>query len=116
MAIQVSEWLVTSDLVDEAAFRIDVPGPDRGTWILSYLPTHRRLSRDQALVGVRLAELILSEFVSLNSESDLLVARLYAEELELELTDAMCLLALRGGEFRASEFESRNCVAQQVIR
>lgn len=103
MAIQVpSDWLITSDLVQEVAFRIDVPEPDRGGWMLSYLPTHRRLSRDQALVGVRLAELILAESGCPATESDLLLARLHAEELELELTDAMCLLALRCGALEES--------------
>lgn len=84
--------------------------------MLSYLPTYRRLSRDQALVGVRLAELILDDSIYRNAESDLLVARLHAEELELELTDAMCLLALRSGEFGESASEPRNCAEQQVIR
>ncbi|GAB2543236.1 hypothetical protein [Nocardia heshunensis] len=117
MAIQVvSEWLITSDLVSEVAFRIDVPEPDRGRWMLSYLPTKRRLTREQALVGVRLAELLLCESVCENSESDLLVARLHAEELDMDLSDAMCLLALRAIEYSGDETGPLNSRAREAVR
>ncbi|MFI6867948.1 hypothetical protein [Nocardia sp. NPDC050406] len=99
MAITASDWLITSDVAQEAAFRIDVPESHRGRWVLSYLPTYRRLTREQAVAGVVLAEMIMHELIGGNGEFDGETAALYAETLELTLTDVMCLLALRGARW-----------------
>lgn len=96
MAITASDWLIISDVAHEAAFRIDVPEPHRGRWMLSYLPTDRRLTRDEAVIGVELAEMILIGLFGPDGEFDDEIAALYARTLGLTLTDAMCLLALRG--------------------
>ncbi|MGW4531614.1 hypothetical protein ACWEOI_11745 [Nocardia sp. NPDC004340] len=102
MAVWENEWLITSDVAHEVAFRVDVPEPGRGRWVLSYLPMTRRLTRAQALAGVRLAELILLGFSGPTGEFDADAASLHAALIGLGLTEAMCLLALRdtgdGGE------------------
>ncbi|MEC3951452.1 hypothetical protein VMT65_00255 [Nocardia sp. CDC153] len=95
MAIQDFDWLISSDKADEVAFRVDVPGEDRGRWVLSYLPTYRRLSRDEAIVGLRLAEMILIGLSSPAGEFDAEVATLHAEMIGVTVTDVMCWLALR---------------------
>ncbi|MFE9578961.1 hypothetical protein ACFYO1_21440 [Nocardia sp. NPDC006044] len=94
MAISATDWLITSDVAHEAAFRVDLPEQDRGKWILSYLPTHRRLTRNQAMAGMVLAEMIVLGGLypaGLNHE----VAQLHAAELGSTLPDIMSLLALR---------------------
>ncbi|MFC9435973.1 hypothetical protein [Nocardia sp. NPDC057030] len=94
MAIRATDWLITSDVAHEAAFRVDLPERDRGTWILSYLPTNRRLSRNQAMAGMVLAEMIVLGGLypaGLNHE----VAQLHAAELGSTLHEIMSLLALR---------------------
>ncbi|WP_067815658.1 hypothetical protein [Nocardia inohanensis] len=95
MAITISEWLITSDIACEAAYRVDVPEPERGRWVLSYLPTGIRLSREQALAGVVLAELIMLELLGPEGGFDSEMAVLHAGVLGMSLTDVMCLLALR---------------------
>ncbi|MEV0028529.1 hypothetical protein [Nocardia sp. NPDC050793] len=95
MAITASEWLITSDVAQEVAFRVDLPETGRGRWVLSYLPTHRRLTRAQALTGLVLAEQVLLEQDS--GPFDAEIAALHAAELGLTLHDVMCLLALRAG-------------------
>lgn len=95
MAVLEYEWLITSDVAHEVAFRVDVPEPGRGRWVLSYLPTTRRLTREQALAGVRLAELILLGFPGHTGEFDAESATLHAALIGIGLTEAMCLLALR---------------------
>ncbi|MVU83550.1 hypothetical protein GPX89_40725 [Nocardia sp. ET3-3] len=87
--------MITSDVAHEVAFRIDVPEEHRGRWVLSYLPTYRRLTREQAMAGVVLAEMILIGLLRPRGEFDEEVAALHAEMLGLSVTDAMCLLALR---------------------
>lgn len=94
MAIRATDWLITSDVAHEAAFRVDLPEQDRGSWILSYLPTNRRLSKNQAMAGMVLAEMIVLGGLypaGLNHE----VAQLHAAELGSTLHDIMSLLALR---------------------
>ncbi|WP_405160353.1 hypothetical protein OG203_28515 [Nocardia sp. NBC_01499] len=94
MAITATDWLITSDVAHEAAFRVDLPENDRGKWVLSYLPTNRRLTRDQAMTGMVLAEMIVLDYlhpVGLDQE----VAHLHATELGLTLHDVMSLLAMR---------------------
>lgn len=100
MAITISEWLITSDVACEAGFRVDVPEPGRGRWVLSYAPTGMRFSQEQALAGVVLAELIMLELFGAGGEFDSEMAVLHAGVLGIPLTDVMCLLALRcaGGE------------------
>ncbi|MEV0250060.1 hypothetical protein AB0H76_25920 [Nocardia sp. NPDC050712] len=95
MAITATDWLITSDIALEAAFRIDLPEPDRGRWVLSYLPTSIRLNRDQALSGIVLAEMILLEQLYPAQPLDREVAHLRAAEVGITLLDAMALLALR---------------------
>lgn len=95
MAITTNDWLITSDVAHEVAFRVDAPEPGHGRWVLSYLPTWFRLSREQAVAGVVLAEMILIGLLRTGGEFDAEVAALHAGILGLTVTDAMCLLALR---------------------
>ncbi|MGV9665728.1 hypothetical protein ACWDUL_12310 [Nocardia niigatensis] len=95
MAVTEFGWLITSDVAHEVAFRVDVPEENRGRWVLSYLPTSRRLTRDQAVAGVVLAEMILLGLLRPGGEFDGEVAALHAGMIGLTVTDAMCLLALR---------------------
>ncbi|WP_458689245.1 hypothetical protein [Nocardia tengchongensis] len=95
MAIIELEWLLTSDVAHEVAFRVDVPERNSGQWVLSYLPTTRRLTREQALAGLGLAELILIGLRSPGGEFDADIAALHAAVIGLTVTEAMCLLALR---------------------
>ncbi|MGW4244592.1 hypothetical protein [Nocardia sp. NPDC004722] len=95
MAVTDSQWLFTSDVVAEAAFRVDVPEDGRGRWVLSYLPTSRRLSREEAFAGLVLAELIFLGLLRAGGEFDMEDAALHAGMIGLSVTDAMCLLALR---------------------
>ncbi|WP_435591477.1 hypothetical protein [Nocardia sp. bgisy118] len=97
MAITASEWLMTSDVAQEVAFRVDLPETGRGRWVLSYLPTHRRLTRAQALTGLALAEQVLLDQDSDTPPFDTEIATLHAAELGLTLYEVMCLLALRAG-------------------
>ncbi|QIS06514.1 hypothetical protein F5X71_33195 [Nocardia brasiliensis] len=95
MSITATAWLITSDVVHEAAFRIDLPEADRGTWVLSYLPTKRRLSRDQAMTGMALAEMIVLDGSPSGGPRATEIAELHAAELGMTLHDVMSLLALR---------------------
>ncbi|WP_067840957.1 hypothetical protein [Nocardia lijiangensis] len=97
MAVTASEWLITSDVAQEVAFRVDLPEAGHGRWVLSYLPTHRRLTRAQAFTGLVLAEYLLLEWDSDTPPFDTEIAALHAAELGLTLHDVMCLLALRAG-------------------
>ncbi len=103
MGIAATDWLITSDVALEVAFRIDLPGPDRGRWVLSYLPIDRRFTRDQALAGVVLAEMVMFEFDGDEGEWDGDLASIYAAEVGLSLNDALCLLALRALDSEADE-------------
>ncbi|MBB5914327.1 hypothetical protein BJY24_003194 [Nocardia transvalensis] len=96
MGIVATDWLITSDVALEVAFRIDLPGPDRGRWVLSYLPAECRFTRAEALVGVVLAEMVVLELEGSDDDWDGEMAAAYAAELGLSLNDALCLLALRG--------------------
>ncbi|MFE5283387.1 hypothetical protein ACFRAQ_00260 [Nocardia sp. NPDC056611] len=117
MAVVEYEWLITSDVAHEVAFRVDVPERGRGRWVLSYLPTTRRLTREQALAGVRLAELILLGFPGPTAEFDAEAATLHAALIGLGLTEAMCLLALRdtGGDAEAESREEGETRARRPI-
>lgn len=95
--ISAGNWLIASDVAHEVAFRIDVPEPHRGRWVLSYLPTHYRLDRRQAVAGIALAEMIFVELLSPGGEFDAEMAALNAAILGVSLMDVMCLLALRQG-------------------
>lgn len=101
MGIAATDWLITSDVALEVAFRIDLPGPDRGWWVLSYLPADLRFTRDQALAGVVLAEMVMFEFDDGEWDDDL--ASIYAAELGLSLNDALCLLAVRAFDSEEAE-------------
>ncbi|RDI52093.1 hypothetical protein [Nocardia mexicana] len=95
MAILASDWLIRSDVAHEVAFRIDLPESHQGRWVLSYLPTHRRLTRAQALAGVVLAEMVLLDLLEPAGQWDGEIARIYAGELGLSVPDVLCLLAFR---------------------
>lgn len=95
MAITIVDWLVTSDVACEAAFRVDLLEDGRGKWIVSYLPTHRRVTRDQAVTAVVLAETILTSRLD-TDELARETAQLQAAELGLTLIEVICLLAVRG--------------------
>lgn len=95
MPVQPAEWLISSDIVDEMAFRIDVPGRDRGRWIVSFLPPGFRLTEKQALTCMELAEMILLTLESSVGTLELEFARIRANELDLSLEDLMWLLAAR---------------------
>ncbi|MEV6215748.1 hypothetical protein [Nocardia sp. NPDC051833] len=92
--IQTAEWLVTSSVAQEAAFRIDLPGPDRGRWTLSYLPGVA-LTEAQAISGLVLAEMILLDTDFRTTGLDREIAELRAAEFGLTLTTVMALLAAR---------------------
>ncbi|MFC9998379.1 hypothetical protein [Nocardia sp. NPDC127526] len=98
MAITASNWLISSDVAQEVAFRVDVPEPRRGRWVLSYLPTSMRLTREQAMAGVVLAEMVIAGLLNPGGEFDGEMATLNAGILGVTLTDVMCLLALRGND------------------
>ncbi|MBL1075791.1 hypothetical protein JK358_15450 [Nocardia sp. 2] len=95
MAINEFEWIITSDVAQEVAFRIDLPESARGRWVLSYLPTAMRLNKEQALAGLVLAEMILLGLLRAGGEFDSEMAALHADVLGVSVTDVMCLLALR---------------------
>lgn len=95
MTITTTEWLISSDVAHEAAFRIDLPEVGRGKWVLSYLPTDRRVTRAQALAGMVVAEMILMDQLDPTGRFDREIAELHAAELGLTLCEVMCLLALR---------------------
>ncbi|MBF6172963.1 hypothetical protein [Nocardia blacklockiae] len=103
MGIVATDWLITSDVALEVAFRIDLPGPDRGRWVVSYLPADRRFTRDQALAGVVLAEMVMFELPDEGGDWDSDVASVFAAELGLSLTEALCLLALRAAGITADD-------------
>ncbi|MEU1428970.1 hypothetical protein ABZ412_18015 [Nocardia sp. NPDC005746] len=117
MAVWENEWLITSDVAHEVAFRVDVPERGRGRWVLSYLPTTRRLTRERALAGVRLAELILLGLPGPTGEFDTEAATLHAALIGLGLTEAMCLLALRdtGGDVEAEPCEEAETRTRRPI-
>ncbi|MGV9410312.1 hypothetical protein ACWDOP_10390 [Nocardia sp. NPDC003693] len=115
MAIITTDWLITSDAAHEVAFRIDVPEPGRGRWVLSYLPSSFRVTREQALAGIVLAELILVGLLRPGGEFETEMAALHAEVLGLSVTDAMCLLALRMPGAQPRKPEGR-CVSRPASR
>ncbi|MBY8861154.1 hypothetical protein K7711_32085 [Nocardia sp. CA2R105] len=95
MTINEAEWLITSDRILEVAFRVDLPEAHRGMWILSYLPTSLRLTREQAVVGMTLAEIVLTGQLDDADEFMPEIAHLYAERLGFKLVDVACMLAAR---------------------
>ncbi|GAB2651783.1 hypothetical protein [Nocardia goodfellowii] len=115
MAITATDWLITSDIALEAAFRVDLPEPGRGKWILSYLPTNLRLTRAQALSGIVLAEMILLEQRYPAHPLDREVAQLRAADIGITLLDAMVLLALRA-PMTAAEQDDEPCVTKVRTR
>ncbi|WP_405486500.1 hypothetical protein [Nocardia sp. NBC_00511] len=116
MAVFDHQWLITSDEVHEVAFRVDVPEDHRGRWLLSYLPTDRRLNREQAMAGMVLAEMILIGLLRPGGEFDGEIAALHAGMLGLTVTDAMCLLALRDSVGELDEdVRDRNRLGERVI-
>ncbi|RBO94109.1 hypothetical protein [Nocardia puris] len=55
MTMFVTDWTITSDLTDHTAHRVAEKWPN--SWRLSWLPD-RLLTREQALAGMDLAEII----------------------------------------------------------
>ncbi|MRH87200.1 hypothetical protein GFY24_06945 [Nocardia sp. SYP-A9097] len=108
-----SGWLIIGKGAHEAAFRIDEPGPHQGLWVLSYLPA-RLLTREQAVAGVALAEMIIGGFDRPTGEFEGENAEMHAEVLGLSLVDVMCKLALRDPETRREA--QRRCDSQRGVR
>ncbi|WP_153411424.1 hypothetical protein [Nocardia macrotermitis] len=100
MPVHTAEWLISSDIVEEVAFRIDIPGGDQGRWIVSFLPPEFRLTEAQALTCLELAEMVLLALESPVGTLELELARIRATELELSLDDLMWLLATRSSTLR----------------
>ncbi|MFC6010165.1 hypothetical protein [Nocardia lasii] len=92
-------WQVTSDVAHEAAFRIDLPGPSRGSWTLSYLPSYWLLTEEQAVSGLVLAEMIVLDTDFRTAGLDLELAEIRAGELGLTVSTVMMLLAARASEY-----------------
>lgn len=65
MTIETTDWAMISDRTPEHAFRVD--GAGAAVWRLSWLPEHR-LTREQALAGMELDEL-LSDPAAVHDES-----------------------------------------------
>ncbi|WP_067665353.1 hypothetical protein [Nocardia miyunensis] len=100
MPVHTAEWLISSDIVDEVAFRVDVPGRAQGRWIVSFLPPEFRLTEAQALTCLELAEMVLLALDSPVDSLELEFARIRATEVELSLEDLMWLLAVRSTTLR----------------
>ncbi|MGQ4598943.1 hypothetical protein [Nocardia sp. R6R-6] len=90
MTIHTTEWTMTSDITPEAAYR------DSDTfdgWRLSWLPD-RRLTRTQALAGMRLDEL-LSDPHMVHDRMTQARVDVHADELGILREQAVILLAKR---------------------
>lgn len=98
MVTYTNDWLITSDIADEVAFRIDLPGPDRGRWVVSYMPLDRRYTREQAVASIALAEAILIAITGPHGTGGVDTERAghHANTAQVSLEQAACLLALRG--------------------
>ncbi|MFD3510867.1 hypothetical protein [Nocardia sp. NPDC058666] len=90
-----AEWFITSDVAHEAAYRFDLPGPSQRRWKLSYLPEYWSLTKEQAVSGLVLAEMIILDTDFATAGLDLELAEIMAAELGLTLTSVMMLLAAR---------------------
>ncbi|WP_330230201.1 hypothetical protein OHA40_30050 [Nocardia sp. NBC_00508] len=90
MTIHATEWTMTSDITPEAAYR-DTDTTDG--WRLSWLPD-RRLTRTQALAGMRLDEL-LSDPRMVHDRMAQARVEVYADELGILRDHAVILLAKR---------------------
>jgi hypothetical protein len=95
VAIFANNWLITSDFADEVAFRVDIPGRDKGWWILSYLPLEHRLTRVQAMAGVAAAEIVLSAVTDPVEQADIDLVHRHAATLGLSVKHIARLLAMR---------------------
>ncbi|MEU7143759.1 hypothetical protein ABZ942_30255 [Nocardia sp. NPDC046473] len=91
MTIDVTAWLMTSDRTPESAHR--VADSTSEVWRLSWLPD-RELSREQALAGMELDEL-LGDPRAVDDPTALARMDGYASELGLTTTDAVLLIAQR---------------------
>ncbi|WP_063821672.1 hypothetical protein [Nocardia pneumoniae] len=89
MTIHTTEWTMTSDITPEAAYR----DTDTDGWRLSWLPD-RRLTRAQALAGMRLDEL-LSDPRMVHDRMTQARVDVYADELGILREHAVILLAKR---------------------
>jgi len=88
MNIHATDWTMTSDITPEWAYRIaDGVGP---VWRLTWLPD-RRLSREQALAGMELDE-ILSAPAAVNDRLADAQSRTRADRLGILLEQAVILL------------------------
>ncbi|MFR9749896.1 hypothetical protein ACL02S_02550 [Nocardia sp. 004] len=91
MTIHTTEWTMTSDITPESAYR-DSAGSG-SCWQLSWLPD-RRLTRTQALAGMRLDEL-LSDPRMVHDRTARARGETYADQLGILRDHAVILLAKR---------------------
>ncbi|MVU77538.1 hypothetical protein GPX89_09815 [Nocardia sp. ET3-3] len=128
MALRISVRAITSDITPETAHL--VPGPDGGSWALSWLPGWD-LTRDQAIDGMALDEM-LSDPAPEDGEWALEMAALRAESLGMGLEDVVVRLCARiierdrqrgqqaGQDRPPGDNEGRSCsgstVAQDIWR
>ncbi|WP_280493465.1 hypothetical protein [Nocardia asiatica] len=90
MTIHTTEWTMTSDVTPESACR-DTDATD--SWRLSWLPD-RRLTREQALAGMSLDEL-LSDPHAVHDRMTQARVESYADQLGILRDHAVILLAKR---------------------
>ncbi|MFC9999325.1 hypothetical protein [Nocardia sp. NPDC127526] len=90
MALTITPWSISSDLTPEIAVcAID----STDVWILSWL-SERELTRDQAISGMALDE-ILSDPEPADSEQALAMAAVHAAELGISLREVVVRLSVR---------------------
>ncbi|WP_306361852.1 hypothetical protein [Nocardia sp. CC227C] len=94
MAIDNTEWAMTSDITPEYAFR--VPEGGARAWRLSWLPEHR-LTREQARAGMELDELLSDPEVVYDGGAHGRAARL-ADSVGVLVEQAVLTLACRMAE------------------
>ncbi|MFE3055012.1 hypothetical protein [Nocardia sp. NPDC059239] len=93
MTLQVTDRSITSDVTPEIAYHI--PDPGGGNWVLTWLPG-RLLTREQALEGMRLDELLSDPLV--DGTAALRSAAERAAALGLDLPEVVVRLATRIAE------------------
>ncbi|MFG1793212.1 hypothetical protein [Nocardia sp. NPDC049149] len=91
MTLHSTEWTITSDITPEWAIR--VPQDDEHEWMLSWLHG-RLLTRDQAIIGMELDELLSVPDLVYDCWHLSLVHD-YANRLGVLLEDAVILLAVQ---------------------
>ncbi|MGW4247219.1 hypothetical protein [Nocardia sp. NPDC004722] len=93
MTLHLTDRSITSDITPEVAYYI--PDPGGGSWMLSWLPG-RLLTREQALEGMRLDELLSDPLVE--GEAALWAGGVSAASLGVDLTEVVVRLVARIAE------------------